>query len=78
MHNSITNRDKIDLIMSIQYYKTYYITFKVPNNDYIYKEYDWPSMSDEGHTIWTLCKDDMTIIPNDYLLEFKIITDNLI
>lgn len=53
----------------IEYYKTYEITFKLPNNKHIYKERAWPSCNDE--LIWTLCKDDSTIIPNEYVINYK-------
>ena len=57
----------------IKYYKTYEITFKVPNNEHVYKEHAWPSCNDNGEIIWTLCEDNSTIISNKYVIGYKLI-----
>lgn len=59
--------------MDIQYYKTYRIKFKVPNNDHIYEEDAWSTINDYGKIVWTLCKDDITVLPFDYIIDYKLI-----
>lgn len=61
--------------MGIQYYKTYRIKFKVPNNGYIYEEDAWPAINDYGKIVWTLCKDDVTVLPFDYIIDYKLIEE---
>lgn len=59
--------------MSIQLYKTYCITFKVPYNEHVYEENAWPAYNDEGKLVWTLCKDDTTVISSDCLLDYTLL-----
>lgn len=56
----------------IKYYKTYLIEYKLPNNNPNYKR-AWPSCNDDGEIIWTLCEDNCTIIPNKYIIDYRLI-----
>ena len=56
---------------NIQYYKTYLIAYKLPNNDYANYKRAWPACNDNGKLIWTLCEDNCTIIPNEYIINYK-------
>ena len=55
----------------IKYYKTYLIAYKLPNNNHANYKRAWPSCNDNGELIWTLCEDNCTIIPNEYIIDYK-------
>lgn len=57
----------------IIYYKTYLITYKLPNNDCANYKRAWPAYDDNGKIIWTLCEDNSTIIPNKYIIEYRLL-----
>ena len=55
----------------IEYYKTYLIAYKLPNNKYINYKRAWPACNDDCELIWTLCEDDCTIISNEYIIDYR-------
>lgn len=57
----------------IKYYKTYLIEYKLPNNNYTNYKRAWLSCNDNGELIWTLCEDNSTIIPNKYVIDYKLL-----
>ena len=59
----------------IEYYKTYQIRYKILTHqaDIITTTLAWPSCNDNGELIWTLCEDNCTIIPNKYIIDYKLI-----
>lgn len=57
----------------IKYYKTYNIAYKLPNNNYANYKQAWPSCNDNGELIWTLCEDNCTIIPNKYIIDYRLL-----
>lgn len=59
----------------IQYYKTYEIKLKIPTkpNDITITTLAWPSCNDNGEIIWTSCEDNFTIIPNEYIINYKLL-----
>ena len=60
----------------IQYYKTYEIKVKISTSmgDIEFnKKTAWPSRNDNGELIWTLCEDYSTIIPDKYVIEYKLL-----
>lgn len=57
----------------IIYYKNYLIAYRLPNNDYANYKRAWPSCNDNGEIIWTLLEDNSTIIPNEYIIGYKLI-----
>ena len=59
----------------IEYYKTYKITYKISTKqaDIITTTFAWPACNDNGEIIWTLCEDNSTIIPNEYIIDYRLI-----
>ena len=57
----------------IEYYKTYLIAYKFPNDKYANYKRAQPACNDNGEIIWTLCEDNCTIISNDYIIDYKLI-----
>lgn len=60
--------------MDIQYYKTYEVTVKISTEiaDVTTTTFAWPSRNDDGEIIWTWCEDNITIIPNEYIANYKL------
>ena len=44
----------------IEYYKTYLIAYKFPNDKYANYKRAWPA-----------CEDNCTIIPNEYIISYR-------
>lgn len=57
----------------IKSYKTYLIAYKFPNDKYAKYKKAWPSCNDDGEIVWTLCEDNCTIIPNKYIIDYKLL-----
>lgn len=59
----------------IEYYKTYEVTYKISTavGDITVTTLAWPTCNDNGEIIWTLCEDNCTIIPNKYIINYRLI-----
>lgn len=55
----------------IEYYKTYLIAYKFPNDKYAKYTRAWPACNDNGEVIWTSSENNCTIIPNEYIINYK-------
>lgn len=59
----------------IEYYKTYEIIYKISTKvgDITVSTLAWPACNDDGELIWTRCEDNFTIIPNEYIINYKLL-----